>query len=99
MNTSLWTLIIGGAIGLALALFGAKVLITGQAPAGTTRAFRSVREAGLYHLLFGLGLILLVGGARLPGGNTSIVTAVVAVLLAGVAVFRYRPRKKDEVPK
>jgi hypothetical protein len=99
MDSGTWTLVIGGAIGVALALFGATVLITGQAPATTTRAFRNTRDAGLYHLLFGLGLVLLVAGTRLPGGNTGIVTAVLAVVLAGFAVVRYRPRKKDEVPK
>jgi len=99
MDTSTWTVVIGGVIGLALAAVGAKVLITGRAPDSISRAFRNTRDAGLYHLLFGLGLMLLVAGTKLPGGNTGIVTAVLAVLLAGVAVFRYRPRKKDEVPK
>ena len=64
-----WTLLIGGAIGLALALFGVRMLITGRAPASTARSFRTVHDAGLYHLLFGLGLLLLVGGhpaARRP---------------------------------
>ena len=94
-----WTLLIGGAIGLALALFGVRMLITGRAPASTARSFRTVHDAGLYHLLFGLGLLLLVGGTRLPGDRTSIVTAVAAVMLAGVAVVRYRPRgKKDATP-
>ena len=99
MDLGTSTLLIGGGIGLALAIFGGKLLITGQAPATTLRAFRTVREAGLYHLLFGLGLLLLVGGTRLPGDRTSIVTAVAAVMLAGVAVVRYRPRgKKDATP-
>jgi hypothetical protein len=97
MDTSTWTLVIGGAIGLALSVFGAKVLVTGRAPASTSRAFRSVREAGLYHLLFGVALILLVAGTKLPGEQTSIVTAVVAVLLAGWAIVRYRPKRRKEV--
>jgi hypothetical protein len=97
MDTGTWTLVIGGAIGLALALFGAKVLVTGRAPAGTSRAFRNTRDAGLYHLLFGLGLIMLVVGTELPAVGAGI-TAVLAVALAGFAVFRYRPRKQD-VPK
>jgi hypothetical protein len=29
------------------------MLVTGRAPDATTRAFRSVRDAGCYHLLFG----------------------------------------------
>jgi len=92
-----WTLVIGGVIGLALALFGVRMLVTGRAPASTTRSFRTVHEAGLYHLLVGLGLILLVAGTRLPGDRTGAVTAVLAVLLAAVAVVRYRPRGKKEV--
>ncbi len=91
-----WTLLIGGAIGLALALFGVRMLITGRAPASTTRAFRTIHDAGLYHLLFGLGLLLLVAGTRLPGDRTGMVTAMVAVMLAGFAVVRYRPRGKRE---
>jgi hypothetical protein len=96
MDTGTWTLVIGGATGLALALFGVKMLVTGRAPAPTGRSFRDVRDAGLYHLLFGLGLLLLVAGTKLPGDLTGIATAVVAVVLAGVAVVRYRPRGKRE---
>ena len=92
-----WTLVIGGVIGVALALFGVRMLVTGRAPASTTRSFRTVHEAGLYHLLFGLGLILLVAGTRLPGDRTGAATAVLAVLLAAVAVARYRPRGRKEV--
>ena len=99
MNTGTWTLLIGAAIGLALALVGAKVLITGRAPGSIARAFRNIRDAGLYHLLFGLGLILLVAGTRLPGDNTGIVTAALAVILAGTAVIRYRPRRKEQQPE
>jgi hypothetical protein len=91
-----WTLVIGGVIGLALALLGVRMLVTGRAPASAARSFRTVHDAGLYHLLFGLGLILLVVGTRLPGPRTGAVTAVLAVLLAAVAVLRYRPRGKKQ---
>ena len=93
MDTGTWTLAIGGAIGLGLALFGAKVLVTGRAPAATGRSFRDIRDAGLYHLLFGLGMLLLVAGTQLPGSLTAVASAVV---LAGVAVVRHRPRGKRE---
>jgi hypothetical protein len=92
MDIGTWTLVTGGVIGLALALFGARVLATGRAPASTTRAFRSTRDAGLYHLLFGAGLMLLVAGTALPGDSTGVVTAVLAVTLAAVAVVRHRPQ-------
>lgn len=93
-----WTLLIGGAAGLVLTLFGVRILVTGRAPAATTRAFRTIRDAGLYHLLFGLGLILLVAGTRLPGERTSSVTAILAVVVVAVAVIRYRPRSKKDEP-
>ncbi len=96
MDTGTWTLVIGGAIGLALALFGVRMLVTGRAPASISRSFRGGRDAGLYHLLFGLGLVLLVAGTGLPGELTGVASAVVAVALAGVAVVRYRPRGNKE---
>jgi hypothetical protein len=43
-----------------------------------------------------LGLLLLVAGAELPGTLTGLASAVVAVVLAGVAVARHRPRGKKE---
>ena len=94
MDTGTWTLAVGGAIGLALTLFGITMLVTGRAPAPTSRSFRDVHDAGLYHLLFGLGLLLLVIGTLLPGEFTAAATAVVAVIVAGVAVVRYRPRRR-----
>jgi hypothetical protein len=95
MDTGTWTLVVGGTIGLALVLFGTQMLVTGRAPASTTRAFKNMHDAGLYHLLFGAGLILLVAGAKLPGDSTGMVTAGLAVMLAGVAVVRYRPQGKS----
>lgn len=100
MDTGTWTLVIGGAIGLALVVFGGRMLVTGRAPASTTRAFRSMRDAGLYHLLFGVALILLVAGTKLPGDLIGVITATLAVLLAAVAVIRYRPQgRRKEVGK
>ncbi len=96
MDTGTWMLLIGGAIGVGLALFGVTMLVSGRAPASTGRLFRSVRDAGLYHLLFGLGLVLLVAGTQLPGDLSPAASAVVAIVLAGVAVVRYRPRGKKE---
>ena len=85
------TLLVGGGIGAALALFGVGMLTTGRAPAPTARAFRTVRDAAGYHLLFGVALIVLVAGTSLRG-RAAIVSAVLAVALVLVAVTRYRPR-------
>jgi hypothetical protein len=97
MDVGAATLLIGGAIGLALMLFGLRMLVTGRTSAATRRAFRTVRDAGLYYLLFGAALILLVAGTQLPGPATAAGSAVIAVALVAVAVIRYRPRRARPV--
>ena len=92
MSASTWTVVVGGVAGFALAVFGAGMLVTGRAPDATARAFRSVRDAGCYHLLFGLGLALVVVGTAVRAGVVTIVTTVVAIVLVAVAVIRFRPR-------
>ena len=83
---------VGGAVGLALAIFGVRMLMTGRAPVSTARAFHSVKDAGCYHLLFGVALALVVLGSSLPGEVPTLVTTLLAVALVGVAVVRFRPR-------
>ncbi|MET8152594.1 hypothetical protein ACIBSW_27665 [Actinoplanes sp. NPDC049668] len=83
-------LLIGGGAGLLLAVFGAAMLVTGKAPAVTLRNFTRVRAAGMYHLLFGVALVLMV--LNLLTGATLVIT-VLAVALVVVAVVRYRPRR------
>ena len=85
-------MVVGGGAGLILAAFGAGMLLTGRAPDATTRAFRTVRDAGLYHLLFGVGLTLVVLGTALRGGVLTLLFAAAAVVLVGVALVRFRPR-------
>jgi hypothetical protein len=93
MSLGVGTVLVGGAVGLALVLFGGKMLVTGRAPGPTTRVFRTVRDAGLYHLLFGLALLVLAVGASVPGGGVpAVVSAIIAVGLVGVAVAKHRPR-------
>ena len=94
MDIGTWTLVIGGTIGLAMTAFGATVLFTGLVPANTARAFPRARDAGLYHLLFGLAMVLVVAGTTMPGGLPGTVAAVLAVALVAVAVVRYRPRRR-----
>jgi hypothetical protein len=94
MDIGTWTLVIGGTVGLAMTAFGATVLITGNAPAPTARAFPRIRDAGLYHLLFGLALMLVVAGMNMPGGLPGTLATVLAVALVGLAVVRYRPRRR-----
>jgi Flp pilus assembly protein TadB len=93
MNLGLGTAVIGGVIGLAFTLLGVKILVSGRAPASTARAFRSDRDAGWYHLLFGAALVIIVAGASLPGPVPAIASAVIAVALVAVGVVRFRPRR------
>jgi hypothetical protein len=92
MDLGTATLVFGGGIGLLLVFFGTRMLATGRAPAPAARAFRTVRDAGMYHLLFGVALVLVVLATVLSGRAAPIMGAVFAVALVGFAVARYRPR-------
>jgi hypothetical protein len=92
MNTGQWTMVVGGAIGLALAAFGGRMLITGRAPQATARAFRNVRDAGCYHTLFGVALVLVVIGTNFGSSPAALVMTLLAVAMVGLAVVRFRPR-------
>src|SRR3954447_5794160 len=94
MSTSGWTMAIGGAAGSALAVFGIRMLITGRAPAAIAHAFRTVKDAGAYHLLFGVALVAVVIGTGLRRATLTLVTTVLAISLVGVAVVRFRPRSR-----
>ena len=93
MDIGTATLAVGGAIGLVLALFGVKMLLTGRAPASTLRNFLRVRDAGLYHLLFGAALLLMVVGQTVLDGPAAVAMSTAAIVLVGVALIRYRPRR------
>ena len=85
--------------GIVLAVFGAGMLVTGRAPEATTRAFRSVRDAGCYHLLFGVGLTMIVFGTAWGGGLVTLLTTLIAIALVAVAVVHYRPRRGPGSPR
>ncbi|AGZ39166.1 hypothetical protein [Actinoplanes friuliensis] len=97
MNLGTSTLLVGGVIGLLLAVFGVKMLVTGRGPASTLRNFPGVRAAAFYHLLFGLALLLMVLGQTLLGGPARVVVSGVAIVLVGVALVKYRPRVRKPV--
>jgi hypothetical protein len=102
MDLGASTLVIGGVIGLGLAAFGLRMVLSGRAPAATLRTFPGARAAGLYHLLFGLALLLMVLGQTVLGGAARVATIVLAITLVGVALVRYRPRGRksaDDVSK
>ncbi|AEV81654.1 hypothetical protein ACWT_0640 [Actinoplanes sp. SE50] len=93
------TEVLGGLAGLALFIFGMRMLVWGQAPGMIVRSFRSVRDAGYYHLLFGLALLIYVGGLHLPGTVAAQAAGLLAVVLVGVAVVRFRPRGRGPTRK
>ncbi|MFI1993227.1 hypothetical protein [Actinoplanes sp. NPDC020271] len=90
---------LGGLAGLALFIFGVRMLVLGRGPEMIARSFRSLRDAGFYHLLFGLALLIYVGGLHLPGAVTGQVAAVLAVALVGVALVLFRPRGRGPTRK
>ncbi|GIF12244.1 hypothetical protein [Actinoplanes teichomyceticus] len=92
------TEVLGGVLGLALFLFGMRILVRGEAPGVIARSFRTARDAGCYHLLFGLALVIYVGGLHLPGAVAGQAAALVAVVLVGVALVRFRPRGRGTGP-
>ena len=85
-------MVVGAVAGSALAAFGVAMLVTGKAPQPTAKAFRSVRDAGFYHLLFGVGLGVVVVGTGIDHPVLTVGATVVAVLLVGLALVRFRPR-------
>ena len=95
MSASSWTMLAGGVAGGVLAVFGLVMLLTGKAPEPTNRAFRSVRDAGFYHFLFGTGLGLVVLGTGLDNPVVTITITVLAVAMVGVALVRFRPRGRQ----
>ncbi|WP_250028674.1 hypothetical protein [Paractinoplanes maris] len=95
MSTSDWTMLAGGVAGAGLAVFGLAVLVTGRAPEPTARAFRSVRDAGFYHFFFGTALGLVVIGTGITNGAVTTTITVLAVVMAGVALVRFRPRGRQ----
>ncbi|MEV4705968.1 hypothetical protein [Actinoplanes sp. NPDC049316] len=93
MDIGTATLAVGGVIGLVLALFGVRMLLTGRAPASTSRNFLRVRDAALYHLLFGVALLLMAVGQMALRGLAAVVLSAAAIVLMGVALVRFRPRR------
>ncbi len=87
-------MMIGGAFGLALAAYGGWILFSHQAPALTARSFRTVRDAGYYHLLFGTALSLVVLGAGFTRSMLTTACTGLAVGLVGLALVRFRPRPR-----
>jgi hypothetical protein len=85
-------------VGVAAAVYGAAILLTGRALRGDQRAFRRLKDAGFYYLCFGMALTLLVSGVlwiRHHQTLPAVAALVVTIVLAGL-VIRYRPRRSKQ---
>jgi hypothetical protein len=92
-----WLRLLGGLIGLGLAVFGVVILVSGKAPRRTMVSYRSSREAGLYALCFGVALMLLFAGGELTSRNRDVIGLValgLALALLIVTVALFRPRRQ-----
>ncbi|GAA4922055.1 hypothetical protein [Actinoplanes utahensis] len=78
-------------VGLVLVVLGARMALTGRAPAVIARSFRTPREAGVYHLLFGLALLVFSFGMALLADLAATIATVLAIGLCAVAVVCFRP--------
>ncbi|WP_249997989.1 hypothetical protein [Actinoplanes sp. M2I2] len=98
MDFMFWLRMVILAIGAVLVVHGLSMVITGRLSERSRAAFRSARDAGLYSLFSGLGLVFLALGQlaadtdRYPIALT-FGAVVLALTFMGVAVVRYRPRK------
>ncbi|WIM97097.1 hypothetical protein ACTOB_000591 [Actinoplanes oblitus] len=93
------TTVLGGVLGLALFVFGMRMVVRGEAPGMIARSFRSARDAGYYHLLFGLALLIYVGGLHLRTVVAGQAAALIAMALVAVALVRFRPRGRGPTRK
>jgi hypothetical protein len=98
MGLTFWLALAVLLTGLGLAVYGGYVLATGRLSAKARAAFRSTRDAGMYPLCAGAGLMLLALAQLVPDDwDHSFAYVVVALILAltfmGLAFFRYLPRR------
>jgi hypothetical protein len=78
-------------IGLVLAVFGVRMLVTGRVPALLANSFRTPREAGGYHLLVGVAVLMFVLGATRLTDLAAVTATVLALGLVAVAGVWFRP--------
>ncbi len=96
MNLRFWLELLTGMVGVAVASYGAVILLTGRVARGDRRAFRRTRDAGLYYACFGLALTLLVLSTLCNQHNQLLAALALAgtMVLVGLAV-RFRPRRDE----
>jgi drug/metabolite transporter (DMT)-like permease len=103
MAVLFWVRVTEIVAGGGLAAYGCYVLTTGRLSRRARAAFRSTRDAGMYPLCSGAGLVALAV-AQFSSDAESLSLAytlgatIVALLLMGVAFVRYRPRGPGSRP-
>lgn len=101
MGFSLWVRIAVLLVAGSAAAYGCYVLMTGRLSNRSRAAFRSTRDAGMYFLCFGAGIVLLTLTQFVSGANTAlsfvlvVVIGLTALALMGLAVIRYRARSSN----
>jgi membrane associated rhomboid family serine protease len=98
MDLGAWLGLLAGVGGATVAIYGAAILLTNRAIPSDRRAFRRVKDAGLYYLCFGLALTLIVLSVLWNEHHQSLlaVAAIIgAMCSAGLAVIKYRSRRKE----
>lgn len=103
MGILLWLRIAVLLAGGGLAAYGCVVLATGRLSERSRAAFRSTRDAGMYPLCSGIGLILLALGQLANNAESlpfvvSLGATTLAVAFMGLAFIRYRPRRPNPRP-
>ena len=99
MDLASWLALFGGICAAAVTIYGAAILVTGRVTRGDRRAFRRVKDCGLYYLCFGLAMILLTAGILLNVHHQPVMAMVAlvgALTLGSLAVIRYRPAKDKQ---
>jgi hypothetical protein len=98
MDLMSWLELLTGMVGVAVAIYGAVILLTGRLARGDRRAFRRTKDAGLYYACFGLALTLLVLSTVCNQHGQSLLAGVALIgtmALVGLAI-RYRPRQDKQ---
>lgn len=100
MGLLFWTRTIVLVIGGVAVAHGGYMLVTGRVSNRARAAFRSTRDAGMYSLCLGLGLVFLALGGYAGQADSSVLSisaTVLALVCMGLAFVRYRPRKPNPV--
>jgi hypothetical protein len=95
MDLTSWLGLLTAMSGVAIAIYGGVMLLTGRPARGDRRAFLRTKDAGLYYGCLGLTLTLLVLSTAFNKHGQSLLAGVALVgttVLLGLAV-RFRPRK------